>query len=47
MAWYENHKWKSNPFVIDPIPTTFIVMGIRSKAMESATFILSTANTLR
>jgi hypothetical protein len=35
MVWYENHKWKSNPFVIDPVPDTFIIEDIRSKVMEA------------
>jgi hypothetical protein len=35
MVWYENYKWKSNPFVIDPIPDTFIIEDIRSKVLES------------
>jgi len=33
--WYENYGWKSNPFVIDPIPDTFIIDDIRSKVVES------------
>ena len=35
MAWYENYRWKSNPFVIDPIPDTFIIEDIHSKVLES------------
>ncbi len=35
MVWYENYRWKSNPFVIDPIPDTFMLDDIHSKVMEA------------
>ncbi|MBU1166002.1 hypothetical protein KKF81_03565, partial [Candidatus Micrarchaeota archaeon] len=35
MVWYKNYNWKSNPFVIDPIPDTFIIEDIRKKVEEA------------
>ncbi|MBU1166357.1 hypothetical protein KKF81_05370 [Candidatus Micrarchaeota archaeon] len=35
MVWYKNYNWKSNPFVIDPIPDTFIIDDIRKKVEEA------------
>ncbi len=35
MVWYENYKWKQNPFGIEPVPDTFIIEDIRSRVTES------------